>query len=96
LLGRQAEGKSLGVSVDNFKLQSCKPDPAADSTGYWLTRWLIQRGLGLTYLIGFLLVVNQFRPILGEWGLLPAQRYMAEGKSLGVPVGQLQFATSES
>jgi hypothetical protein len=46
--------------------------------GYWLTRWLLQRGLALTYLIGFLVVVNQFRPLVGEKGLLPAQRFMEQ------------------
>lgn len=44
--------------------------------GYWLTRLLLQRGLGLAYLIAFLVVVNQFRPLCGEKGLLPVSRFM--------------------
>jgi len=44
--------------------------------GYWLTRLLLQRGLGLIYLIAFLVVVNQFRPLCGEKGLLPVSRFM--------------------
>ena len=46
------------------------------STGYWLTRWLFQRALGGVYLIAFLVVVNQFRPLLGEHGLLPAPQFI--------------------
>lgn len=44
--------------------------------GYWLTRLLLQRGLGFVYLIAFLVVVNQFRPLCGEKGLLPAPWFM--------------------
>src|SRR5919199_1801618 len=52
-------------------------DRAMDgSTGYWLTRWLFQRALGGVYLIAFLVVVNQFRPLLGEHGLLPAPQFI--------------------
>ena len=38
---------------------------------YWLTRTVFQRGLALIYLIAFLNAVNQFKPLLGESGLLP-------------------------
>jgi hypothetical protein len=40
-------------------------------TEYWLTRWLLQRGLAGIYLIAFVVAVNQFRPLLGAHGLLP-------------------------
>jgi hypothetical protein len=43
---------------------------------YWLSRFVIQRGLGLIYLIAFVVAVNQFRPLLGEHGLLPAPAYL--------------------
>jgi hypothetical protein len=43
---------------------------------YWLSRLLFQRGLGAIYLIAFLVAVNQFRPLLGEHGLLPAPRFL--------------------
>jgi hypothetical protein len=46
--------------------------------GIWLTRLLLQRGLGLVYLVAFLVVVNQFRPLLGESGLLPAHLAMRQ------------------
>ena len=38
---------------------------------YWLTRTVFQRALGLIYLIAFINAVNQFKPLLGERGLLP-------------------------
>ena len=44
--------------------------------GYWLTRVLFQRGLAAIYLIAFLNAVNQFKPLLGENGLLPAPAWM--------------------
>jgi len=38
---------------------------------YWLARFVFQRALALIYLIAFLVTVHQFRPLLGERGLLP-------------------------
>lgn len=43
---------------------------------YWLSRFVIQRGLGLMYAIAFLVAINQFRPLLGENGLLPVPRFL--------------------
>jgi hypothetical protein len=43
---------------------------------YWLSRLVMQRGLGLMYLIAFLVAINQFRPLLGENGLLPVPRFL--------------------
>jgi len=43
---------------------------------YWITRFIIQRGLGLIYLLAFLNAFNQFRPLLGEHGLLPVQKFL--------------------
>src|SRR5918911_2128085 len=43
---------------------------------YWVSRLLITRGMGLIYLIAFLVAVNQFRPLLGERGLLPTPRFL--------------------
>ena len=45
---------------------------------YWLTRLVLQRGLGMVYLIAFLVAVNQFRPLCGENGLLPAPQFIRE------------------
>ena len=38
---------------------------------YRLTRFALERGLGLVYLIAFLVALNQFPALLGERGLLP-------------------------
>jgi len=43
---------------------------------YWLSRFIIQRGLGFIYLIAFLVAFNQFRPLLGENGLLPVPKFL--------------------
>jgi hypothetical protein len=53
---------------------------------YWFSRFLFQRGLGLVYLIAFLVALNQFRPLLGEHGLLPVPNF----------VKQVPFADSPS
>jgi len=46
--------------------------------GYWYSRWLFERGLAFIYLVGFLVAVHQFLPLLGERGLLPAARFVRE------------------
>ena len=49
-----------------------------DATTYWLSRILLQRGLGLVYLIAFVCALNQFRPLLGERGLLPVPAFVQQ------------------
>lgn len=44
--------------------------------GYWLTRFVILRLLGLVYLVAFLAAANQIVPLVGENGLLPAQAWL--------------------
>ncbi|MBI4160976.1 MAG: lipase maturation factor family protein [Acidobacteria bacterium] len=48
----------------------------AERSSYWLTRFLILRLLGLVYLVAFLVAAQQAVPLLGENGLLPADRYL--------------------
>jgi hypothetical protein len=43
---------------------------------YWLTRFVFERALAVIYFIAFLVTVNQFRPLLGERGLLPAPDFI--------------------
>ena len=43
---------------------------------YWLPRLVFQRGLAVIYVIAFLIVLNQWKPLLGEHGLLPAPLYL--------------------
>jgi hypothetical protein len=49
-----------------------------DPAQYWLPRFLFQRGLGLIYLLAFLIAINQFRPLLGEHGLLPVPLFVKQ------------------
>ena len=43
---------------------------------YYLARLVILRGLGVIYLVAFVVALRQFRPLLGERGLLPVPRYV--------------------
>jgi hypothetical protein len=43
----------------------------------WLVRLLFQRGLAAIYCVAFLNALNQFRPLLGERGLLPVPDFLA-------------------
>src|ERR687888_1340577 len=43
---------------------------------YWLSRFVFERALGVVYLVAFLVAWNQFRPLLGERGLLPVPRFV--------------------
>lgn len=45
-------------------------------TDYWFSRFIIQRALGGIYLIAFLNAANQFRPLVGENGLLPVRPFL--------------------
>jgi hypothetical protein len=46
----------------------------------WLVRLIVQRALAAIYLIAFLAVARQFKPLLGERGLLPVPAFL---KSVG-------------
>jgi hypothetical protein len=50
------------------------PHPYFDDL--WIARLLIQRGMAAIYLVAFLAVVRQFKPLLGENGLLPVPVYL--------------------
>ena len=49
-----------------------------DLSGYWLSRWLFERCLAVIFLIAFVVTLNQFVPLVGERGLLPAVRMVRE------------------
>ena len=49
-----------------------------DVRDYWITRLLIERGIGVICLIAFLVALNQFRPLLGERGLLPVPIFVRQ------------------
>lgn len=54
-------------------------------TQYWLTRFCFQRLLGFIYLAAFLVTLNQFRPLIGAHGLVPAQLFMKRVKFWEAP-----------
>ncbi len=47
-----------------------------EAGGYYLTRLVFLKALAFVYLIAFLVVVHQFRPLLGEKGLLPVPQFI--------------------
>jgi Lipase maturation factor len=52
---------------------------------YWLARTLFQRALGAIYFIAFLVALRQFRPLLGERGLLPVPNFTSQVRFLDAP-----------
>ncbi|MFE6996265.1 lipase maturation factor family protein [Microbacterium sp. NPDC057659] len=44
---------------------------------FWFAREVLQRGIAALYLVAFVSTLNQFRPLLGERGLLPAPELLA-------------------
>ncbi len=61
---------------------------------YWYARLIFQRGLGVVYLLAFLATLNQFRPLLGERGLMPAPQYLARVSPKRAP-GLFQWRYSD-
>src|SRR5438105_4096066 len=47
------------------------------AANYTIARLVLQRGLGLVYLLAFLVALEQFPALLGERGLLPVARFLA-------------------
>lgn len=45
--------------------------------GYWLARLVFERALAGVYLVAFVVAADQFRPLLGERGLLPVPWFLA-------------------
>lgn len=43
---------------------------------YWLGRLVLERGVAAIYLIAFIAAVRQFRPLIGEHGMLPVPAYL--------------------
>ena len=49
-----------------------------DAPGYWLAREILQRGIAAVYLIAFVGAARQFRALIGEQGMLPVPRFVAQ------------------
>jgi hypothetical protein len=61
--------------------------------GLWLARLLFQRGLAAIYLVAFVSALNQFRPLLGERGLLPVPRFVERVAFVDAPsIFQLHYS----
>lgn len=45
---------------------------------YWLGRLVLERGTAGIYLVAFVAAARQFRALIGEHGMLPVPRYLAE------------------
>ncbi len=48
-----------------------------DAEGYTVAREVVQRGVAAVYVLAFVAVLRQFRPLLGEHGLLPVPDFVA-------------------
>ncbi|KAA6455502.1 lipase maturation factor family protein [Acidobacteria bacterium AB60] len=51
----------------------------------WLTRLVLQRGMAAVYCVAFLTVVLQFKPLLGENGLLPVPAFLRRSSMREAP-----------
>lgn len=56
-----------------------------DSGSLYITRFVFQKALALTYLIAFLVALHQFKPLLGEKGLLPVPQFLKLAKFTDFP-----------
>jgi hypothetical protein len=66
----------IGPRNAPLQKESIAVSVAWTNDNYWLVRTVFQRALALVYLIAFLNALNQFRPLLGERGLLPAPAWI--------------------
>ena len=48
---------------------------------FGFAREVLQRGIAAIYVVAFVSTLNQFRPLLGEHGLLPAPELLAWAKA---------------
>lgn len=60
-------------------------DILSGGDSFFLTRLLLQRGLALVYLIGFLVALQQFIPLLGEKGLTPVPPFLQRARFMDSP-----------
>ncbi|QUR65989.1 lipase maturation factor family protein [Mycobacterium spongiae] len=52
---------------------------------YWLGRLVLERGAAAIYLLAFVAAARQFRALIGEQGMLPVPRYLAEQSFFRTP-----------
>ena len=56
-----------------------------DAHDYEIARQVLQRGVGALAFVAFLSTLNQFRPLLGEHGLLPVPELLRRASRLRGP-----------
>jgi hypothetical protein len=61
---------------------------------YWLGRLVLERGLALIYVIAFVAAARQFRPLIGEHGMLPVPGYL-DGRSFWRAPSVFHFGYSD-
>lgn len=61
---------------------------------YWLGRLVLERGVAAIYLIAFIAAARQFRPLIGEHGMLPIPGYLA-GRTFWRTPSIFQFRYSD-
>jgi len=59
--------------------------PWFSAPDYWLTREILERLLGAIYVFAFATVVHQFRPLLGDSGLLPVPEFLRSARFRDAP-----------
>ncbi|MBV9090607.1 MAG: lipase maturation factor family protein [Mycobacteriaceae bacterium] len=60
---------------------------------YWFGRLVLERGVGAIYLIAFLMAARQFRPLIGEHGMLPVPEFLAQRSVRRTPsIFQLHYS----
>jgi predicted DCC family thiol-disulfide oxidoreductase YuxK len=75
------------------KAGSCGLASADDRPTYRISRWFFVKALALAFLVAFLSLNSQVEGLLGNWGLLPASRFLEEvHRQLGAS-GILAFPT---
>ncbi|MBI3558545.1 MAG: lipase maturation factor family protein [Deltaproteobacteria bacterium] len=57
----------------------------AKHSQYWFTRFVFQRALGIIYFIGFLIILTQYRALLGVNGVLPVRFFLSQVRIWDVP-----------
>lgn len=67
---------ALKDKLPRFALWCGAVEPANSS--YWLTRTLFLRCLGLIYAVAFLILTQQFIPLVGERGILPVPLFLEQ------------------
>jgi hypothetical protein len=79
MYGSSASKKARPLDRESFHPSGWKPAMPSFDTYFgdvWITRLLIERGMAAVYLVAFLAVIRQFKPLLGEHGLLPVPPYL--------------------